>query len=81
MLPDQVRAAADLYHAGKVHKLLLSGDNRFVDNNEPRAMKEMALVLGVPEEDLVLDYAGRRTYDTCYRARHILGVERAVLVT
>lgn len=32
-------------------------------------MKELALELDVPEQDLVLDYAGRRTYDTCYRAR------------
>lgn len=81
MLADRVRAAANLYHAGRVRKLLLSGDNRFVDYNEPQAMKDLALELGVPEKDLVLDYAGRRTYDTCYRARHIFGVEQAVLVT
>jgi SanA protein len=81
MLADRVRAAAALYHAGRVRKLLLSGDNRFVDYNEPLAMKEVALAEGVPEEDLVLDYAGRRTYDTCYRARHIFGVEQAMLVT
>lgn len=36
---------------------------------------------GVPREDLVLDYAGRRTYDSCYRAGAIFGVKRAVLVT
>jgi SanA protein len=81
ILADRVRAAVELYGAGKVRKLLLSGDNRFVAYNEPQAMKEVALGLGVPEEDLVLDFAGRRTYDTCYRARHIFGVERAVLVT
>jgi len=28
-----------------------------------------------------LDFAGRRTYDTCYRARHIFGVDRPILVT
>ncbi len=50
----------------------MSGDNRFEDYNEPAAMKTFALDLGVPEEAIVLDYAGRRTYDTCYRARHIL---------
>ncbi len=36
---------------------------------------------GVPKSDVVMDYAGRRTYDTCYRARKIFGVEKAVLVT
>ncbi|RPH61770.1 MAG: hypothetical protein EHM81_03555, partial [Chloroflexi bacterium] len=54
---------------------------RFVDYNEPAAMREYALSLGVPDADIVLDYAGRRTYDTCYRARAIFGVKKAILVT
>jgi SanA protein len=29
----------------------------------------------------VLDYAGRRTYDTCYRALYIFGLRQATLVT
>ena len=70
-----------LYFDGKVAKLLMSGDNSDVDYNEPQAMKDYALQLGVPEEAVVLDYAGRRTYDTCYRARDIFGVEEAILVT
>jgi SanA protein len=81
ILYDRVATAADLYHAGKVEKLLLSGDNRYVDYNEPAAMRELALTLGVPDEDIVLDYAGRRTYDTCYRAKAIFGVTEAILVT
>jgi SanA protein len=52
-----------------------------VDYNEPQAMKDYALGLGVPEEDIVLDYAGRRTYDTCYRAKTIFQLDSAVLVT
>jgi SanA protein len=78
---DRVRAAGDLYAAGSVEKLLISGDNRFVDYNEPKRMQEYALKLGVPAQDIVLDYAGRRTYDTCYRARAIFGVTEAVVVT
>jgi SanA protein len=81
ILADRVATAADLYHAGIVRKLLLSGDNRFVNYNEPQRMLEYAVRLGVPPEDVVLDYAGRRTYDSCYRARAIFGVERAVVVT
>jgi SanA protein len=81
VLRDRVSAAAQLYFAGKVKKLLMSGDNRFVDYNEPGAMQKYALGLGVPEEDIVLDYAGRRTYDTCYRARAIFGVRQAIVVT
>ncbi len=81
ILRDRVAAAADLYFGGKVERLLMSGDNRFVDYNEPAAMREYALSLGVPEEAIVLDYAGRRSYDTCYRARAIFGVKEAILVT
>ncbi len=81
VLQDRVATAAELYFAGKVKKILMSGDNRFVDYNEPGAMKRYALSLGVPEEDIVLDYAGRRTYDTCYRARAIFGLRQAILVT
>ena len=81
VLRDRVETAVQLYHEGKVEKLLMSGDNRFENYNEPGSMRQYALSLGVPEEAIVLDYAGRRTYDTCYRARDIFGVESAILVT
>jgi SanA protein len=80
-LADRMDTAIALYEAGKVNKLLLTGDNRFMDYNEPAVMAEYALARSVPREDLVLDYAGRRTYDSCYRAGAIFGVEQAVLVT
>jgi SanA protein len=81
VLRDRVASAAALFFAGKVEKLLMSGDNRFVDYNEPAAMRDYAVRLGVPENAIVLDYAGRRTYDTCYRARDIFGLKKAILVT
>jgi SanA protein len=81
VLSDRAETAVRLYELGKVEKLLMSGDNRFVEYNEPEAARQYALRRGVPDEDIVLDYAGRRTYDTCYRARYIFGVEEAILVT
>jgi SanA protein len=81
MLQDRVETAVQLYQAGKVQKLLLSGDNRFADYNEPGRMLDYAVSRGVPAKDIQLDYAGRRTYDTCYRARAIFQLESAVLVT
>jgi SanA protein len=80
-LRDRVETAVALYQAGRVEKLLMSGDNRFVDYNEPESMRQYAIRLGVPDADIVLDYAGRRTYDTCYRAREIFEVDSAILVT
>jgi SanA protein len=81
VMRDRVRTASELYFTGKVQKLLMSGDNSTIYYNEPAAMRNYAISLGVPEEDIVLDYAGRRTYDTCYRARAIFGLEQAILVT
>ncbi len=81
ILRDRVMTAAQLYFDGKVQVLLMSGDNSTLDYNEPAAMQEYALSLGVPSEAIVLDYAGRRTYDTCYRAQAIFGLEEAILVT
>jgi len=81
ILLDRVETAVRLYETGKVEKLLFSGDNRVVEYNEPAKMLEYALSRGVPREDIVLDYAGRRTYDTCYRAKEIFQVQEVILVT
>ena len=81
ILRDRVQTAVQLYQQGKVDKLLMSGDNSFAEYNEPEAMRQYALELGVPEADIVSDYAGRRTYDTCYRAKAIFQVQSAILVT
>ncbi len=81
MLADRVATAVDLYKAGKAQVLLMTGDNSTPDYNEPETMKRYAMRLGVPAEAIVLDYAGRRTYDSCYRAAHIFQLQSAILVT
>jgi len=81
VLHDRVATAVDLYKTGVVKKLLLSGDNRFEYYNEPEAMRRLAIELGAANQDLVLDYAGRRTYDSCYRAKAIFRVDELVVVT
>lgn len=81
VMKDRVEAAVDLYRAGRVRKVILSGDNRFVNYNEPAIMREYALSLGLPDSAIQLDYAGRRTYDTCYRARDVFLLSDVILVT
>ena len=81
ILEDRVTAGAELYKAGKVRKLLMTGDNSRDGYNEPQAMKEQAIAEGIPAKDIVLDYAGFRTYDSLYRAHAIFGVTSALLVT
>ena len=81
VLQDRMDTAVELYEQTPVQKVLLSGDNRHHNYNEPVAMLNYAVKEGIVEDDLQPDYAGRRTYDTCYRAKHIFGVDKAILVT
>ena len=81
VLRDRVATAVELYQGGKVEKLLMSGDNSSRGHNEPIAMRDYAISLGIPEQDIILDYAGHRTYDTCYRARDIFLLDDVILVT
>lgn len=81
MLADRLQAAIALYQQGRVSKLLMSGDNSTPEYDEVTTMKQYAVDRGVPEQDITLDYAGFSTYESCYRARVIFGVEQAVLVT
>ncbi len=81
ILKDRVETGAKLYFAGKVEKILMTGDNSLVEYNEPEAMRQYAIELGVPDSVIVLDYAGRRTYDSCYRAQAIFKLNDVILVT
>jgi SanA protein len=81
VLRDRMDTAVQLYQDGKVEKILVSGDNSRTDYDEPGAMMEYAIQQGVAPNDIQPDYAGRRTYDTCYRAREIFQLDSAILVT
>ena len=81
MLQDRVETSVELYRDGKVQRLLMSGDNRFVEHDEPGRMRDYAVALKVPPIAIQPDYGGRRTYDSCYRARYIFGLHQVVLVT
>jgi SanA protein len=81
ILEDRVTTGVELYKAGKVRKLLMTGDNSRNNYNEPAAMRQQALAQGVPPQDIVCDYAGFRTYDSLYRAHAIFGITSALLVT
>ena len=81
LLKDRLDAGIELYRAGKVSKLLMSGDNRTSHYNEPQRMRDYAVARGIPSEDVAMDFAGRRTYDSVYRARRIWGLRRFIVVS
>ncbi|MBK9313717.1 MAG: YdcF family protein [Acidobacteria bacterium] len=81
ILANRVDRAIELYQAGKVDRILVSGDNRHPSYNEPRAMQEYILSRGVNPSHVVVDNSGRSTYETCLRAKKVYGLDQAVLVT
>jgi SanA protein len=81
MLADRIAAAADLYRAGKVDKLLLSGDHGRWAYDEVGTMRRALLAEGVPAADIFTDHAGFDTWDSAQRARDVFGVRSAIVVT
>lgn len=77
----RIQAAAELYKAGKVEYLLVSGDNSRKDYDEPSAMRDALVKLGVPAERIYLDYAGFRTLDSVVRANEVFKQQKFSIVS
>ena len=77
----RIEAAAELWKAGKLACVIVSGDNRTKFYNEPETMKRALADHGVPAEKIVCDYAGLRTLDSVVRAAEVFGVEEVTFVS
>lgn len=81
ILKDRVDKGIDLYKAGKVSKLLISGNHKRTAYDEVNAMTNHAIEEGVPHRDIFTDHAGFSTYESLYRARKIFRVKSAIIVS
>jgi SanA protein len=81
MLADRVRQATALWRAGKVERILVSGDHHTWDYDEPDTMRKALVRAEVPPRVIFEDHAGFNTWATMVRARSIFGVDDAVVVT
>ncbi len=70
-----------LFQDGTVELILVSGDHGAKEYNEPAAMRRYLIAAGVPADRVVCDYAGFDTYDSCYRARTVFGVQKMIIVS
>ncbi|MBS1634289.1 MAG: YdcF family protein [Bacteroidetes bacterium] len=77
----RMEAAADLYKHNKVKYLLVSGDNRKADYDEPTDMQQALIALGVPDSCIYLDYAGFRTFDSMVRCKKVFGEDSIIVVS
>lgn len=81
MLQERLDCAAELYFDGVCGKILLSGDRSGDSYDEVNAMKAYAEQIGVPSEDIYLDFYGFSTYETMWRAKNVFGIKKAIAVT
>lgn len=77
----RMKAAAELYHAGKVKHFLVSGDNSNHNYNEPRDMRDKLIKLGVPASAITMDFAGLRTLDSVVRAKEIFQQQKITIIS
>lgn len=81
ILAQRLDLAVELYEAGSVQAVLVTGDNGADHYNETDTMHDYVVAAGVPEDRVVGDYAGFSTWDSCARASEIFGVTEATVLT
>jgi SanA protein len=77
----RIEATAKLYHAGKIDRIIVSGDNSRKEYNEAEYMRTDLVALGVPDSCIYLDYVGFRTYDSMLRGREIFGQSKYTVIS
>lgn len=77
----RIEACIALYKAKKISKILVSGDNHTKEYDEPQSMKDELIKYGIPESDIVLDYAGFRTLDSVVRSKKVFGQDSLTIIS
>ena len=77
----RIEACVALYKAGKIDRILVSGDNSRTTYDEPTCIKEDLIAAGVPDSVIYLDYAGFRTYDSMVRAKEVFGLSSFTIIS
>lgn len=78
---NRINIASELYHSGKVDYILASGDNHTCKYDETTAMRDSLIAHGVPEERIILDFAGFRTLDSVVRAKEVFGCKSLTIIS
>ena len=81
LLEDRLLKGIKLYQDGVSNKIIMSGDHGRKDYDEVNIMKKFAIDSGIISKDIFMDHAGFSTYESIYRAKHIFGANKIVIVT
>ena len=75
-------AAEQLYKAGKIEKILISGDEDSLDGiNEPECMRDSLVARGVPASAIILDGKGYRTINSIINANKVFGLKSFTIIS
>lgn len=77
----RINAAIELYRSGKIKHIIVSGDNRMENYNEPKQMQKALMDRGIPERAITLDYAGFRTLDSVVRCKKVFGQTKFIIIS
>ncbi|MDM5264136.1 YdcF family protein [Sulfurovum sp. XTW-4] len=77
----RIRAAVDLFKAGKVKAIVVSGDNSTKYYNETSKMQKDLIKAGVPNRYITIDPFGLRTLDSVVRAEAIFDLKDYIIVS
>ena len=81
---DRIWQALNLYHAGKVKKILLSGDHGYITDrglHEAEQLRDVLVAWGLPEEDIIVEPYSRNTYENAKESVQILQSDYPELTT
>ncbi|HNY27528.1 MAG TPA: ElyC/SanA/YdcF family protein [Candidatus Sumerlaeota bacterium] len=77
----RINAVVELYQQGKIRHILVSGDNKTADYDEPNDMRHALIQSGIPKSAITRDYAGFRTLDSIVRARDVFGLNGFTVIS
>lgn len=79
---DRAEAALELYHQGKVEKVIISGDHGRRNYDEVNSIKNyLKIIHHINDEDIFMDHAGFSTYESMYRGRDVFLIKDVVVVS
>jgi SanA protein len=81
ILEERAAVAVELYRAGKVRKILMTGDSGALTHDEVTPVRKYLLDAGIPAGDIFTDHAGFDTYSSMYRARDVFLADTLIIVT
>ena len=71
-----------MYRAGKIEKILISGDENSLDGvNEPECMRDSLVARGVPASAIILDGKGYRTINSIVNANKVFGLKSFTIIS